>query len=85
MQTSTACAIITIQNDEIFENEEAFFFSFSSTPSQQAVSVNTALMTVTIQDDDGKHVVYSLCMCQCRHCWCAKWQNASLPSVVLSQ
>ncbi len=53
VQTSTVCETISIQNDEIFENEEAFYFAFSNAFSQERISVDTSRVLVTIQDDDG--------------------------------
>lgn len=64
-ELSTACATITIQNDELFENDETFTFSFSANPLQPTVSVDTATVTVTIQDDDGKILFVCDYLCYC--------------------
>ncbi len=55
VQTSTVCSTISVQNDETFENEEAFYFAFSNAFSQERISVDTSRVSVTIQDDDGMH------------------------------
>ncbi len=67
VQTSTVCETISIQNDEIFENEEAFYFAFSNAFSQERISVDTSRVLVTIQDDDGMHAA---CCIYVRKCWC---------------
>lgn len=48
-----ACTMITIEDDEIFENDEIFYFTFTEAISNRiSVEPNTQLR-VMIQDDDG--------------------------------
>ena len=58
--SSEACATITIENDRVFENKEMFYISFSQESSQDRVRISDALGTVTILDDDGKQLLYTM-------------------------
>ena len=52
----TQCIQIAIIEDDIYEEDEVFFFQISSvTPSSAAVIVSPTQVTKTIQDNGGKN------------------------------
>lgn len=53
MGISTSCTDITTINDDIYEENETFFVSLSSTNEDIDISLSTA--TVQIMDNDGKY------------------------------
>lgn len=51
-----ACISITLMDDDILENEETFTAVLSSTNGQVG---DDNMVTVTINDNDGKIIIYS--------------------------
>lgn len=51
---TAACGEVVIHNNNIFENDEEFYFSFSEIVSQDLVVIDMSPSTVTIKDDDGE-------------------------------
>ena len=55
--SSEVCATITIEDDQVFENDKMFYISFSQESSQDRVRINDTMGTVTILDDDSKQLL----------------------------
>ena len=49
---------VGIVPDGVLENDETFTASLTLVPSALLVSVAPSLATVTIEDDDGKYILY---------------------------
>jgi len=61
------CFIITITNDNIYENNEDFFVELSLTPgsSEASVSIQPDEATVRIVDSDSEYTYIFVCVSVC--------------------
>ncbi len=55
-EASMYCVDIFITNDSIVEGDEQFFFTVNSTSEGELIEIVIRNTTITIRDNDGKHL-----------------------------